>query len=210
VGLYAVFLEVSGRTCVVVGGDEEAARKTAGLLSAGASVRVVAPSLCPALAERAVSGEILHVERTYAEADLDGAALAIVTDPDPTVRERVSKDAQCRGVLVNVLDEPERSTFVAPAILDRGELRIAVATSGAAPAFAARVRDRIGEVVGPEYAEAVSWLRQAREKLRQRGGPAAERRRILKELAASGLPELLRKGERAEAEELLARALEES
>jgi precorrin-2 dehydrogenase/sirohydrochlorin ferrochelatase len=191
---------------VVVGGGEIASRKVVGLLRAGASVTVVAPRLAPDLAARAAAGEVRHVAREHADGDLEHAFLAVAATDSVAVQRRVAEEAGRRRVLLNVVDAPELSSFIAPALLERGELQVAVSTAGAAPALAARLRDRIAEVVGPEWGEAVRLLRGVRERLRRERRTASERQRILRDLSAD-LARRLRAGDRDGVARVLSRAL---
>lgn len=177
---------------MVVGGGTVAARKVDGLLAAGAAVAVVAPELAAALAERVRAGEIEHRARRFRPGDLDGAFLAIAATGDEAVNRAVAAEAERRCVLVNVVDAPALCTFIAPAVLERGELQVAVSTSGAVPSLAAGVRDRVAGVVGPEYAAVVGILRRVRDRLRDERRPAAERGAVLRALASSELAERVR------------------
>ncbi|HEY3297741.1 MAG TPA: bifunctional precorrin-2 dehydrogenase/sirohydrochlorin ferrochelatase, partial [Armatimonadota bacterium] len=127
---YPINLQLKNRKCVVIGGGAVAERKVESLLEYGASVHVAAPQLTPALQALADAGRIDHSSHKYAAGMLIGAFLAVASTNDPEVNRSVSLDAQVRGVLVNVVDDPELCTFFMPAIVRRGELVIGVSTSG--------------------------------------------------------------------------------
>lgn len=204
---YPVFLNLSGQRCLVVGGGAVAQRKVEGLLRAGAEVRVIAPELSQALRRLAEERRIEHAARAYQPGDLSGAFLVIAATDDEDVNRSVAAEAREVGTLVNVVDEPELCSFIAPAVLQRGELQVAVSTAGAAPALGARLRDRLSEAIGPEYELVVVLLRSARALLRSERRPNRERRRILRALAASDLPERLRSGDHEGIDRLLAQTL---
>ena len=107
-------------------------------------------------------------------------------------------------MLVNVVDRAEISSFIAPAVLAHGELQIAVSTSGASPAFAVFVRDRLRADIGPEYGVALSILRRVRERLRSDARSIADRRRILRDLAEAGFVDRVRTKDRAGIDTLFA------
>jgi precorrin-2 dehydrogenase/sirohydrochlorin ferrochelatase len=203
VSYYPVFLDLEGRRAVVIGGGTIAERKVERLRRAGARLTVVAPEVTPGLADLARRGEIDWQPRRHRSGDLRGASLAIAATDDADAQRAVAAEAGDLGIPVNVVDVPELSTFIAPAILERGDLQIAVSTSGAAPALAARLRDRIGESLGPELDVVVEILGRVRRRLRGEARPAAERQRILKELAASDLPERVRLRDRRAIDRLL-------
>lgn len=184
-----ILADLAGRSCLVVGGGRVAARKAATLLAADARVTVVAPAFGEELTALAAREPRVSLEcRPYRRADLDGATLAFAASDDAAVQEQVARDARDAGVLVNVVDEPERCSFVMPAILDREPLLVAVSTSGASPALARRIRDDLGSALGPEYDLAVRHLAA----LRRRYRPGERRQEAFSRLVAGGLVEAFR------------------
>jgi len=204
VSYYPAFLDLTDLSVVVVGGGEVARGKIEGLLRSGARVKVVARRAVDGV--RALGGLTtveLHL-RDYEAADVAGARIVVAATDDRDVNRRVSEDATRAGALVNVVDDPELSSFIAPAVLERGELQVAVSTSGGSPAFAVFVRDEIAERIGPEYGVALTVLRRVREKLRATPGSSiAERKRILRVLAEAGLVDRVKAKDPAGVDELL-------
>jgi siroheme synthase-like protein len=207
VSYYPVFLDLRGRPCLVVGGGGVAHRKIVGLLRAEAAVQVVAPAVVDSIEELAARGELTIIARPYASEDVRGFQLVVAATDEPEVDRRVSADAREAGVLVNVVDAPELSQFIAPAVLERGDLQIAVSTSGASPAFAVFVRDRVAAAIGPEFATSLAILRRVRERLRSH--TMEDRRRIQQVIAEGGLAERVRRRDHAGIDELLRAALGE-
>ncbi len=163
---YAVQINLTGRTCVVVGGGRVATRKVRTLLDAGADVRVVAPRLTRALAELAECGAIEHRPREYRVADLTGCTLAIAATDDRALNTLVADDAGATGILVNVVDDPQLSSFTLPATLARGRVSVAVTTRGASPVLARHIRDQIAHTLGDEWAVVADVLATSREDLK--------------------------------------------
>jgi precorrin-2 dehydrogenase/sirohydrochlorin ferrochelatase len=188
---YPIFLKLSGRTCLVVGGGEVALRKAEALSAAGAAVRVVAPQAC---------GDLLRMKnvdvalRPYESADLDGAALVIAATDDPELNARVAAECAARRVWCNVVDDPARCDFILPAVMRQGPLVIAVSTGGAGPAVAAKVRRDLEEQFGPAWAEWLAALAEARQFVQDSVPDAAERRRIFQRLAEDDILEAARSG----------------
>jgi precorrin-2 dehydrogenase/sirohydrochlorin ferrochelatase len=201
---YPVFLRVAGRRCVVIGGGTIATRKVESLLAAGACVAVISPSLTADLAARAARGEIEHVARAYRPGDLAGAVLAYAATDDETVHAAVACEAEAAGVLLNVVDRPQLCTFIAPSILRRGDLTVAVSTSGGSPALARRVREDLERSLGPEYERALDVLGRLRRHLQTRAVSSAERQRILTGLVGSDLLDRLRAPDADAVDRLLA------
>jgi len=138
-----VFLRVEGRTCLVVGGGQVATRKARALLAAGAHVVVVAPSWTPTVATLVERGAIDLRPRPFTPEDLEGVFLVVAATDDPTVNETVARAAHERRVLVNVVDAPERGSFLVPATFRRGDALVAISTNGRSPALARWVRRRL-------------------------------------------------------------------
>jgi siroheme synthase-like protein len=196
---YPVFLDLRERPCVVLGGCGMAEEKVKGLLNAGARVMVIAPTLTPALEELAAEGRILHRAREYRPGDLEGVALAISTDRTPEVAAAVWQEARDRNILLNTVDDVPHCNFIAPAIVRRGDLSIAISTGGKAPVLAVRLRQRLEQEVGEEHARFLALAGAAREPLADRQPDFATRRELWYRLVDSDVLDLLRLGDEAAA-----------
>jgi len=137
---YPAILLLDGKLGVVIGGGPVAERKVRTLLDAGAAVRIISPTLTPGL--RALEG-VEVVERAYRSGDLAGAAVAIGATEDADVNAAIFEEATASGIPVNVVDDVEHCTFIAPSIIRRGDLLIAISTGGRGPALAVRLREKI-------------------------------------------------------------------
>ena len=110
---------------------------------------------------------------------------------DPKLHRELAAEARALGIPVNVVDVPELCTFIAPAVVKRGALQIAISTGGASPAFAARLRRNLEDQFGDEYARTLEVLRAARRLLHASEIDPAVRMRRLKDLANSALPDAI-------------------
>ncbi len=140
---YPVFLDLRDKPVVVVGAGKVALRKVAGLLEAGARVKVVAPE-CDAGFDHL---PVRLLRRRFRASDLDGAFLALAATNDRRVNARVAGEARRRGIPVNVADDPAACGFLVPARIRRGNLQIAVSTSGRAPRLARELRLQIEKIL---------------------------------------------------------------
>jgi siroheme synthase-like protein len=165
--MFPVFLDLTDRLAVVVGGGPVGLRKTAALRAAGARVRVVC--LEPRPADRQ-DDDLQWLTVPYAPEHLDGAALVFAA-ANPAVNRRVVADARARDVWVSDAGDPAAGDFITPALLRRGELVVAVATGGAAPLLAARLRDALEETIDPLYGEWVQLLAELRPIVQDRLPP---------------------------------------
>ena len=156
--LYPIFLDLSGRRCVVVGGGEVANRKARKLLQARAEVVVISPGVKPEL--ESVATEVRR--RPYEAGDLEGAYLAFAATDSREANAAVVREAKERGIPINVVDRPSEGDFALPSVLRRGRLQVAVSTGGASPTLARRIKGELEDIFGPEWAGIVEELRAAR------------------------------------------------
>ena len=170
-GLYPMFVELTGRRCVVIGGGAVAEGKVNGLLPVGAAVTVVSPVVSEALAAMARAGRIEHRRRRYRDGDLVDVALAFTATGDARVNAAVAAEGRRRGVWVNAADDPAHCDFILPAVVRRGALAIAVSTGGASPALARAVREEIERTIGGDYATLVDVAGDVRRALRAERHP---------------------------------------
>lgn len=174
--MYPIDLRLAGRTVLIVGGGQVAARRLPGLLEAGAKVRVISPVFEPEVSE---NKSIVLEKGSYAPACLDGVDLVMACTNDPAVNAAVAADAEQRGLWCSVADDSETGDFHVPAVLRQGGMTIAVSTGGASPALAAAVRDRLAFHFGPEWGILIEELARARHILRKRVADPSVRRQIL-------------------------------
>jgi len=188
--LFPIFVKLQGRLVVVVGGGEIAAGKIAGMLRAGARVRVIAPEVHVAFAEPIRSRTIEWLPRKFAAGDLDGATLVIAGTSAPGVNASVFREAEARGILCNAVDDIENCHFYYGSIVQRGDLQIAISTNGKSPALAQRLRQELEQQFGPEYELWLEWLGAARELLRAAdGGGTESNKQMLHQLASKPMYE---------------------
>ncbi len=198
---YAICLNSLHRAlCIVVGGGSVAERKVHSLLDVGARVRVISPKLTERLQAWAGQGLIQHAPRAYQPGDLEGAFLVFAATDDHEVNRAVSEEAQARHSLVNVVDDPELCNFTVPAVVRRGRLTVGISTEGQSPALAAHLRQRIEQMIGPEYAELLEILGDLREQAIS-VCPPDRRRDLWYRLIESDILDLLRRGQSRQARE---------
>ncbi len=166
---YPVFLDIRNKRCVVCGGGEVALRKVKTLLEHGAAVEVISPSSCTELLALSENREILLHPREYQEGDLKGAFVVIAATNERDTNLRIVAGARRNGCLVNTVDDADNSDFIVPSCLRRGELTIAVSTSGKSPALARKLRTRLEMEFGTEYAGLVQLIGEVRAEMKKRG-----------------------------------------
>ena len=156
--LFPVFLRLNQRRALVVGGGEMASLRVRQLLAAGARVTVVSPSVTPALSELAGDGRIQLHERVFSPGDVTADYFIVIGATDePAVQATLAREAEHHGLLYNVVDDVDHCNFFTPAVIERGDLKVAISTNGQSPVLARRLREEL-EAALPASTE--PWVRQ--------------------------------------------------
>ena len=146
---YPVYLDIRGRNCQVYGGDaHEADRKVRYFVECGGNVTLFSPedATCDSLRQLAEAGVVSWVKRGYQPGDLEGAWCVVVADTsNEAINEAVAEEARKRNVLLNVMDVTPLCTFIAPSIVEREDVTVAISTAGTSPALARRLRERVSD-----------------------------------------------------------------
>lgn len=194
--VYPIFLNnLTDRRCVVVGGGPEAERKVEGLLDGEALVTVISPDLSDRLRQWAEANRLAWIPRTYQRGDLAGAFLVIVSERDPDATEPIWQEAQAEKALINAMDDVPHCTFVAGSVVRRGPLVISISTSGCAPALSVRLRQRLEQLLEPEYDLFLELMGALRAPMADRFPDFEERRRRWYALVDSDILALLKEGD---------------
>lgn len=196
---YPIALRLEGRRALVVGGGKVAARKVEGLLAAGADVVVVSPSLAPAFSRVLGSRSMTWLEREYDEGDVAGVSLVIAATDVPDVNARVSTDARQARVPVCVVDDPDASDFIVPAVVRRGDLVLAISSGGASPALVGLLRRELDQLFPEDTALLVRVLAKARSRVQGMVEDPERRREMMKRLLTVDLLSLVGAAQAGEA-----------
>lgn len=176
---FPAFLDLNGRTALVLGTGDVGQRKAAFLARAGATVRM---------------------RDRFEPADLDGCAVAIGADAAEAELEALSRAAQARGIPVNIVDRPALGSFISPSVVDRDPITIAIATAGNAPVLARLLRQRIEALVPPAFGQLAALAGRLSTTIRARLPDLALRRRVLERILTGPAADLMLAGRAAEAE----------
>jgi precorrin-2 dehydrogenase/sirohydrochlorin ferrochelatase len=182
--MFPIFLKLEGRRCLVVGAGAVAAGKIRGLLQARASVEVIAPLAVPQIQQWFGEGVLSWKQREFEPRDLDHVSLVIIATSSREVNAQIFQEARLRNVLCNSVDDPENCDFYYPAVVQRGDLQIAISTNGRSPALAQRLRQELEQQFGPEYETWLEELGEKRDQLFATNLDAEARRKLLHELAS--------------------------
>ena len=184
---YTVLVDLQGKKALVVGGGKVAQRKIETLLEHGATVQVVAKELTASLEELRRAGRIEFLGEEFSETFVDGVFVVFAATDDAALNRRVSRTAQQRSLLVNAVDQPADCNFIVPSVLSRGDLVIAVSTSGKSPAFARKVRVELEQSFGEEYGLFLNLMGNLRKEILRLGLSQEENKSTFEDLVTSDL-----------------------
>ncbi|MGS3142750.1 siroheme synthase CysG [Aeromonas sanarellii] len=198
-----IFCRLDNKPVLLVGGGEVAERKARLLLDAGAQLTVVAPELDPELAELAANGSIEWLAGEFAPAQLTGKWLVVAATDRREVNALVYQSANLARIFANVVDDPKRSSFIMPSIIDRSPLMVAISSGGKAPVLARLLREKL-EALLPQHLGAVAaFAGSLRDRVKARFASIGERRRFWERLlGADRLGQALARGDSASAHQL--------
>ena len=206
---YPVYLDITNRPCLVIGGGGVGTRKVRTLLAYGAQVTVVSPRLSGPLRSLLEQGAIQWRSRSYKTDDLQGMFLVFGATDDDELNRQIHADAEANHVLCNIADRPEVCHFILPAIVQRGDLSIAISTSGKSPAFAKRLRKDLENQFGPEYGMFLNLMGRIREKLLSQAHEPEAHKPLFERLIDGGLLGFLKEEDMHQANQLLLTVLGE-
>ncbi len=180
---YPIFLELTGRRAVVIGGGAVAVRKAQSLLAAGARLVVVAEHADDVLTALCQGTKAELIRSRYSKNYLIGAVLAIAATNSRQLNKQIYKDCQELEILCNVVDEPQLCDFFVPAVVKRGDLQIAIGTEGRFPAFAGYIRKKLERIFTDKHGEFLAELQALRKRIIKDVPDTADRKVLLGQLA---------------------------
>jgi len=170
-----------------VGGGDVAERKVERLLYFGAHVAVIGKTLTDRLETMKKEGRINHINADYDEAYINGAFMVIGATDQDDVNAKISRNGREKGILVNIVDDPDKCDFILPSLLQQGDLLIAISTGGKSPALAKKLREDLEKIYGPEYQTLLKVMGNLREKLVMKGHSSDENKRLFESVVHSDI-----------------------
>ncbi|WP_265421819.1 siroheme synthase CysG [Aeromonas salmonicida] len=198
-----IFCRLDNKPVLLVGGGEVAERKAHLLLDAGARLTVVSPTLDPELAALATSGTIDWLAAEFEPAHLTGKWLVVAATDRREVNALVYQSANQAGIFANVVDDPKRSSFIMPSIIDRSPLMVAISSGGKAPVLARLLREKLEALLPQHLGAMAAFAGGLRERVKARFASMGERRQFWERLlGADRLGQALARGDKASANQL--------
>jgi precorrin-2 dehydrogenase/sirohydrochlorin ferrochelatase len=184
---YPAFLDLRKRHVLVVGGGAVAERKVDALLAAEAIITVVSPSVTEQIQTLNQAGTVTLQRRTFVDSDLDGMALVISATDDPETQKHVAAAARAKNIFINTVDQTELCDFIVPAVVRRGDVLVAISTSGQSPALAGALRSKLESVLTEDVARAARVLGSIRPEVHERFADAGKRKVAFQKILDSGM-----------------------
>lgn len=204
---YPILVDLTGRKVLVVGGGAVALRKIESLLECSAVVLLVSMDVDPALREYIDAGKVKYLGTRFNEEQIDDVFMVIAATDDSNLNRLVSRAAEERNILVNAVDQPDDCNFIVPAVVRKGDLLIAVSTSGRSPAMAAKIRKKLSGEFGIEYEYFLRMMGNIRKEVLAEGNSQEQNSRIFYELVESPVLEAIEKEDWERVSRLLSKIL---
>ena len=204
---YPILLKFDGKAVLVVGGGRVAERKVEVLLQYGALIHIVSKNLTFKLKELLELDRLQHHAEEFKEKHLDNAFLVVAATDDKQLNHRISESARKRGLLINAVDQPADCNFFVPSIVRRGDLLIAISTSGKSPALAKKIRKELEKQYGSEYQTFLNLMGVIRKEILSKGLSQEENSRIFHQIVDSDILEALALNDLATVEYVLGQIL---
>lgn len=167
-GLLPVFVRLRGQRVLLVGGGAMATLRAGQFLKAGARLTVVSPDASHRIRQLAKTRAITWIKRDFASRDVSRKYFMVVGATDnPRVQAALSKAAESKGLLYNVVDAPAHCNFITPAVVERGDLKIAICTLGRSPALSGLLRKEIDSALPRSAADWLKVLGKLRKSLKR-------------------------------------------
>jgi len=205
---FPVFMAIKDQQCLVVGGGEVAFRKTRSLLSAGARIKLVAPTLCDDFSTLKAEHIVEHIPRDFEDQDIQQCKLIICATDNAEVNKHISLLAQNIGIPVNVVDAPELCSFIVPSIVDRSPIVVAVSSGGSSPVLARLLRARLESLIPASYGRLAKLLNGFRTQVKEKFSNVEKRRYFWEKILQGSVTELMFSGQEKQARTLIEKAID--
>ncbi len=160
--MYPLFLKLENEKCLVIGGGVIAERKTLSLIESGAAVTLISPDITNKLDELIKQNVVQYHNRLFKRGDTNGFFLVIAATNSTAANQIIYDEAVFSQTLINCVDDPENCNFYVPAQVRRGDLQIAISTSGKLPLFAGRLRKFFDNILPKSIGGEIKRLHQIR------------------------------------------------
>lgn len=197
---FPMFVDMTERECLIVGGGNVAYRKVMVMLDFGANVTVVAEDICEELrkliaGDRANNGwfssdaadRITIIKRKFEQKDCDGMEMVIAATDDNALNHEIAEYCKAKGIMVNAVDQKADCSFIFPSYIKEKNLVAAFSSSGNSPVLTQYLKGKEKEILTPFLGELNEYMGQIREKVIAEYDTEAERKRVFKEILCAAI-----------------------
>jgi len=182
---YPILIELKEKIAIIVGGGSVAERKAKTLLEYGAIIHIVSRQLTNKLNKLVEDKQIKYLGEKFREEDLNDAFVVIAATDDKELNHEISEISRKRGLLTNAVDQPSDCNFIVPSITKRGDLIIAISTSGKSPALAGKIRKELEKQFDIKYESFLVLMGRVRNEVMSRGLSQTENSQIFHKIIDS-------------------------
>ena len=187
---FPMFVDMTERECLIVGGGNVAYRKVMVMLDFGAKVTVVAEDICDELRKLTIddtADRILFIKRMFERKDCDGMEMVIAATDDNALNHEIAEYCKAKGIMVNAVDQKADCSFIFPSYIKEKNLVAAFSSGGNSPVLTQYLKGKEQEILTPFLGELNEYMGQIREKVIAEYDTEAERKRVFKEILCAAI-----------------------
>jgi precorrin-2 dehydrogenase/sirohydrochlorin ferrochelatase len=200
---FPMFVDMTKRECLIVGGGNVAYRKVIVMLDFGAKVTVVAEDICDELRKLTIDdiasedktgsytankeNRITFIKRRFERKDCDGMEMVIAATDDNALNHEIAEYCKANGIMVNAVDQKDDCSFIFPSYIKEKNLVAAFSSGGNSPVLTQYLKGKEQEILTPFLGELNEYMGQTREKVIAQYDTEAERKRVFKEILCAAI-----------------------
>lgn len=190
---FPMFVDMTERECLIVGGGNVAYRKVMVMLDFGAKVTVVAEDICDELRKLTIDdtankeNRITFIKRRFEQKDCDGMEMVIAATDDNALNHEIAEYCKAKGIMVNAVDQKADCSFIFPSYIKEKNLVAAFSSGGNSPVLTQYLKGKEKEILTPFLGELNEYMGQIREKVIAEYDTEAERKRVFKEILCAAI-----------------------
>ena len=200
---FPMFVDMTERECLIVGGGNVAYRKVMVMLDFGAKVTVVAEDICDELRKFTIDdtasegktdsytankeNRITFIKRRFKRKDCDGMEMVIAATDDNALNHEIAEYCKAKGIMVNAVDQKADCSFIFPSYIKEKNLVAAFSSSGNSPVLTQYLKGKEQEILTPFLGELNEYMGHIREKVIAEYDTEAERKRVFKEILCAAI-----------------------
>lgn len=200
---FPMFVDMTERECLIVGGGNVAYRKVIVMLDFGAKVTVVAEDICDELRKLTIDdiasedktgsytankeNRITFIKRRFEQKDCDGMEMVIAATDDNDLNHEIAEYCKAKDIMVNAVDQKADCSFIFPSYIKEKNLVAAFSSGGNSPVLTQYLKGKEQEILTPFLGELNEYMGQIREKVIAQYDTEAERKRVFKEILCAAI-----------------------